>query len=95
MVRKCVIVANQTFDLGLVELEKQVRNTDGKLQPWEIDVAGTVFVTAYSIKEKSFLLNWWGSTSYKNILWTRFLIFSLSRRPVRKVECFTYAKEGV
>jgi len=88
------VVANRVFTLGLADIEKEVANTDGKLRPMEIEVAGTVFLVGTSRRDKALFLNWWASTDLHNIVWTRFLFFSLTRRPVRKVECFTYAKES-
>jgi len=94
MQRKEVVVGNQVFDLGLKGLEESVANRDGKLPMMEFEVGDTVFQVGYCVEEKTVTLNWWGLTNVRNIVWTRFVILRLRWPFIKKVECFTYAREG-
>ena len=93
MKRKQVVVGNQVFDLGLDDFEESVAS--GKWPTLELEVCGTVFQVGMSRPDKAVVLNWWGITNIRNIIWTRFL-FLMPRWPLfKKVECFTYASEDV
>ena len=87
MKRKQVVVANQVFDLGLQSFEESVANRDGKWPMLELEVCGTVFQVGVSRLDKAVMLNWWGITNIRNIIWTRF-VFLMPRWPL-----FTYARE--
>lgn len=47
------------------------------------------------VEEKAVVLNWWGQTNTRNIVWTRFVFLRLGWPLVKKVQCFTHAMEGV
>ena len=94
MIRKAVVIGNQVFDLGLKEFEESVTNHD-KCLTLELEIGTTVFQVNYMHKEKALALNWWGLTSIRNIVWTRFVFLRLRRPFIQKVECFTDVLEGV
>lgn len=95
MIRKEVVVGNQVFDLGLKEIEETVANRSGKLPTMELEVDGTIFQWGFVSNEQSFMLNWWGLTNYRNIVWTRFVFLRFAWPPIKALTLFTYAIEGV
>ncbi len=94
MYRKEVVVGKEVFDLGLKGLEDSVADRDGKLVTLELEVCETVFQVGYVVEEKAVILNWWGLTNMRNIVWARMVLLRLRWPFVKKVECFTYAMEG-
>ena len=95
MKRKEVVVGNQVFDLGMKELEESVANKNGQWPTMELEVGDRVFQVGVLREEKTIVFNWWGMTEIINVVWTRFVFLRLGWPLFRKVECFTYAAEGI
>jgi len=92
---KEVVVGNQVFNLGMKELEESVANKNGQWPTMELEVGDTIFQCGLVSGEKAIVFNWWGVTEVMNVVWTRFVFLRLGWPLFRKVECFTYASEGV
>jgi len=93
---KEVVVGNKVFNLGLKEFEESVANGKGEWPTMELEVCGDmVFQVGLVRQQRMVLLNWWGATDIRNVVWTRFVFLRLGWPFVRRLECFTYATEGI
>ncbi len=95
MRRTEVVIDNQVFDLGLKRLAERVSNRDGKLPTLELEVCGTIFQVGYVTEDKAIALNWWGFTTMRNIVWTRFVFLRLRWPFIKNISAFTYATKEI
>jgi hypothetical protein len=95
MIKREVVVGSQVFDLGLPKFVEAVTDKNHRWPTIELEVGPKIFQVGLLVEGTAVMLNWWGQTSMKNIVWTRFVFLRFTWPFVKKVSAFTYASEGV
>ncbi len=95
MERKEVIVAGETFNLGLKGLEEAVARESNGNRVFQLEVDTTIFQVGVSRLDKAFVLHWVGRTNLGNVVWMRFVYFRLGWPPVKSVSCFKESQEMI
>jgi hypothetical protein len=95
MIKKEVVVGSQVFDLGLPKFVEAMANKNRQWPTMELEVGPKIFQVGFLVEGTAVMFNWWGLTSMKNIVWTKFVFLKWKWPFVKTVSAFTYAQEGV